>query len=143
MTPEPNVEDMSFKPFTVNEHATIDLKLDPDTNFFESVSSLDTKYFTVNKTKTFVSNIDSEYFTVLHLNIRSMKKNFEIFQEFFKDLKFNFSAICLYLKHGVNQSTQQKVPTINLMDIDLFIKLGTSAKKEGSVFLYVNLTIIN
>ena len=24
-----------------------------------------------------------------------MKKNFESFQEFFKDLKFNFSAICL------------------------------------------------
>ena len=24
-----------------------------------------------------------------------MKKNFELFQEFFKDLKFNFSAICL------------------------------------------------
>ena len=95
MTPEPNFEDMSFKPFTVNEHSTIDPELDPDTNFFESISSLDTKYFTVNETKTFVSNIDSESFTVLHLNIRSMKKNFESFQEFFKDLKFNFSAICL------------------------------------------------
>ena len=49
----------------------------------------------MNETKTFVSNIDSESFTVLHLNIRSMKKNFESFQEFFKDLKFNFSAICI------------------------------------------------
>ena len=86
MTPKPNFEEMSFKPFTVNEHST---------NFFESISSLDTKHFTVNETKTFVSNIDSESFTVLHLNIRSMKKNFESFQEFFKDLKFNFSAICL------------------------------------------------
>ena len=63
--------------------------------FSKSISSLDTKYFTVNETKTFVSNIDSESFTVLQLNIRSMKKNFERFQEFFKDLKFNFSAICL------------------------------------------------
>ena len=49
MTPEPNFEDMSFKPFTVNEHSTIDPELDPDTNFFESISSLDTKYFTMNK----------------------------------------------------------------------------------------------
>ena len=95
MTPEPNFEDMSFKPFTVNEHSTIDPELDPDTNFFKSISSLDTKYFTVNETKTFVCNIDSESFTFLHLNIRFMKKNFESFQEFFKDLKFNFSAICL------------------------------------------------
>ena len=43
MTPEPNFEDMSFKPFTVNEHSTIDLEFNPDTNFFESISSLDTK----------------------------------------------------------------------------------------------------
>ena len=75
MTSEPNFEDMSFKPFAVNEHFTINPELDPDTNFFESIFSLDTKYFTVNKTKTFVSNIDSESFTVLHLNIRNMKKN--------------------------------------------------------------------
>ena len=63
--------------------------------FFESISFPDTKYFTVSETKTFASNIDSESFTVLYLNIKSMNKNFETFQEFFKDLKFNFSAICL------------------------------------------------
>ena len=74
MTPEPNFEGMSFKLFTVNEHSTIDPELDPDTILFESISSLDTKHFTVNKTKIFVSNINSESFTVLHLNIRSMKK---------------------------------------------------------------------
>ena len=74
MTPKPNFEDLSFKPFTVNEHSTINLELDPDTNFFESISSFDTKYFIANETKTFVSNIDSEFFTVLHLNIRIMKK---------------------------------------------------------------------
>ena len=45
MTPEPKFEDTSFKPFTVNEHSTIDPELDPDTNFFERISSLDTKYF--------------------------------------------------------------------------------------------------
>ena len=74
MTPEPNFWEMSFNPFTVNEHSTINPELDPDTNFFESIFSLDTKCFTVNETKTFVSNIDSESFTVLHLNIRSMEK---------------------------------------------------------------------
>ena len=74
MTPEPNFEDTSFKPFTVNEHSTINPELDPDTNFFEIISSLDTKYFTVNETKTFVSNLDSESVTIFHLNIRSMKK---------------------------------------------------------------------
>ena len=94
MTPESNFEDMPFKPFTVNEHSTINPELDPD------IFSIDTKYFTVNKTKTYVNNIDSESFTALHLTI-SMKKNFGSFQEFLQDLKFNFKAICL--QHGVNQ----------------------------------------
>ena len=56
MTSEPNFEDMSFKAFTVNEHSTIDPELVPDANFFESISSLDTKYVTVNETRTFVSS---------------------------------------------------------------------------------------
>ena len=64
MTPEPNFEDMSFQTFTVNEHSTKDPELDPDTIFFESISSLNRKYFTVNETETFVSNIDSESVTI-------------------------------------------------------------------------------
>ena len=100
MTPESNFEDMPFKPFTVNEHSTINPERDPDTIFFKNIFSIDTKYFTVNKTKTYGNNIDSESFTVLHLTI-SMKKNFESFQEFLEDLKFNFKAICL--RHAANQ----------------------------------------
>ena len=68
MTPEPNIENMSFKPFTVNEYFTINLyKPNKPIIFFESISSLDTKYFTESGTKTFVSNTDSESFAVLHL----------------------------------------------------------------------------
>ena len=36
MTPEPNFEDMFFKPFTVNKRSTIDPELNPDTSFFDS-----------------------------------------------------------------------------------------------------------
>ena len=38
------------------------------------------------------------------------------------------------LRHGLNQYTQQKIWIINLVDIDLFIKLGINAKEEVSVF---------
>ena len=62
------------KLFSVSEHFTINTEIDPDTNYFENISSLDIKYFTMNETKTFVSDIDPEYFTILHLNI-SMEKN--------------------------------------------------------------------
>ena len=34
-------------------------------------------------------------FSVLHLNIRSMKKNLENFREILKNVSVSFSAICL------------------------------------------------
>ena len=79
MACKPNIDNMSFKPFTVNEHSATNSELDPDTNYFESVSALNTKCLTVSKIEGFISNIDSEFFPVLHPNIRSMKNRFEGF----------------------------------------------------------------
>ena len=96
MTPEPNFESLSYKPFSVNSNHAVHAKLDPDVNFFQNISSLDTQYFNIDDAKTFVNNnISSDSFSVPLINIRSMQKNFEKFQEFFKTLKFNFSAVYL------------------------------------------------
>ena len=87
---------MSYKPFSVDGHLTVNAVLDPDIIFFQNISSLDTQYFNIDDAKTFVnSNISSDSFSFLHINIRSMQKNFEKFQEFFKTLKFNFSTVCI------------------------------------------------
>ena len=132
-TPYPNFEDMSFTKFTVNEDSAIDPELDPDTNFFESIFSLNTKYF---------SNIDSECFTVLHLNTRSMKKSFENFQEFFKDLKFNFSAICLS-ETWCESVDATKNPNYKLNGYRSFHQIKNGHRRGELCFFYVNLTLIN
>ena len=96
MTPEPSFESLSHKPFSVDGNLTVNAKLDPDVIFFQIISSLDTKYFNIDDARTFINNnISSDSFSVLRINIRSMQKNFEKFQEFFKTLKFNFSTVCL------------------------------------------------
>ena len=92
MTPEPSFESLSYKPFSVDGNHTVHAELDPDVNFFQNISSLDTQYFNIDNAKTFVNNnISSDSFSVLHINIRSMQKN----SVFFNTLKFNFSAVCL------------------------------------------------
>ena len=96
MTPEMSFGSLPYKPFSVDGNLTSNAKLDTDVNFFQSISSLNTKYFNTEDTKTFVNNnISSNSLSVLHINIRSMQENFEKFQEFFKTLKFNFSAVCI------------------------------------------------
>ena len=96
MTPEQSFESLSYKPCLVDGNHTANTELDANVNFFQNISSLDTQYFNIDDAKTFViNNISSDSFSVLHINIRSMQKNFEKSQEFFKTLKLNFSAVRL------------------------------------------------
>ena len=89
MTPEPIFESLSYKSLSVDGNLTVNAGLDPDVNFFQNISSFDTQYFNIDDSKIFVHNIiSSDSFSVLHINIRSMQKNFEKFQEFFKTLEF-------------------------------------------------------
>ena len=77
MTPEPSFESLSYKPFSVDGNLTVNAELDPDVNFFQNISSVDTQYFNIDDTKTFVNNISSNSFSALHINIRSIQKNFK------------------------------------------------------------------
>ena len=142
MTPEPSFESLSYKLFAVDGDLTVNAELDPDVNFFQNISSLDTQYFNIDDAKAFVNNnISSDSFSVLHINIRSMQKNFEKFQEFFKTLKFNFSAVCLS-ETWCDSIDSTKIRTIGFMDINPFIKLEMVAKEEGSVFFHVTRYLI-
>ena len=49
----------------------------------------------MTEVKSSLKGFDPNAFSVLHLNIRSMKKHFESFKEFFKNVSVSFSAICL------------------------------------------------
>ena len=42
MTPEPSFESLTYKPFSVDGNLTVNAELDPDVNFFQNISSLDT-----------------------------------------------------------------------------------------------------
>ena len=69
---------------------------DPDIYFYKNnVSNVEANYFLMTEVKSSLIGFDPNAFSVLHLNIRSMKKNFENFKEFFKNLSVSFSASCL------------------------------------------------
>ena len=95
MPPNRIFEPHHFDPFSVNEDLK-DNNQDPDVNFYQTqISSLDTNYYIPNKVKENLENFQQKSFSFLHLNIRSMSKNFESFREFLDSFCFSFSAICL------------------------------------------------
>ena len=68
---------------------------DPDLNFFnKKFQRLDTPSLMPGEFHNFLDN-SSDQFSVLHLNIRSIKKNFESFKLFLNSINFTFSVICL------------------------------------------------
>ena len=95
MAPKPNFESMSFNSFSNNNNFS-DNNQDHDVNFFlYSILSLNTKYFLPADVKIGLSKFESpDTFSGLHLNIRSLRKNFEHFKELYKTLNLKFIIVC-------------------------------------------------
>ena len=93
MAPEPSFETMCFNLFLANDSLN-DCNQNPDVNF-NNISSLESNYLSSSEIDKNFQNFSKESFSVLHLNIRSMNKNFEAFQDFYKSLNTKFSIICL------------------------------------------------
>ena len=81
--------------------------------------------------KSSLASFDPNAFSVLHLNIRSMKKNFENF-------KVSVLVLFLFLKHGVNHKINHKTRIIFYQAIIFFISIGNIAEEEECVFLLKN-----
>ena len=86
MAPDADFESMSYNPVNDVNDKCFNFGSDPDINFYSDISPLDTKYFNPNEIR--------EGFSVLHVNIRSINKNFEKFKNFCSKLNNTFSVIC-------------------------------------------------
>ena len=95
MAPDSDFESQFFNPFSVNEELqNNELDLDIN-NYLDGISSPDTKYCVPYEIKHQLKSLQLNSSSVFHLNIRSMKKHFETFQDFIESLNVKFSAICL------------------------------------------------
>ena len=84
---------MSYNPFTVNDNF-FNSESDPDIYFYSDISPLDRKYFNPNEIRVGFKCLCKNGFSVLHVNIRSINKNFEAFKNFYSKLNCTFSVIC-------------------------------------------------
>ena len=74
---------------------SIDDAYDPDLKFFsKNVTNLDTVYVLPEGFHNSLEKPVTGYFSILHLNIQSIKKNFECFKKILSPLDFTFSIIC-------------------------------------------------
>ena len=86
-------ESSVFNPFLVNDNS-IHNEVDPDVNFFQDIPFFDTKYYSPPEVKQNFKNFSEDAVSIFHVNIRSMKKNFENFRDLYYALDFRFSITC-------------------------------------------------
>ena len=93
-----NFENLIFDSFLNQENILTNNSFDPDSNFFNEniFQTLNANYFSEEEAKFKLSSQTNKLsFSILHLNIRSMNKNFENFKLFLSTCAHEFSMICL------------------------------------------------
>ena len=108
MAPNKTFESSKFNIFIAHDSLNDNIQ-DPDVNFIDGrVSPLDTDHISpIHFNENFKNS-----FSVLHLNIRSLNKNFESFAEFHESLSFKFS-ISFFKKRGLMKKISVKTHFLN------------------------------
>ena len=109
-----NFETFSCNRFMAKE--ILSFEFDPEVNFYENISSLDTDDFSV---KHSINN--KNYFSMLHVNIRSVNKHFENFNELFSSPKLSFSSLCLLetWRDSLDKAKDQYVKILFISDFEM------------------------
>ena len=95
---ERNFDNLTFNPFANQGNILLNDNIDPDNNFFDENTflSINAQYLSVEESNSKLTTCDSgSFFSILHVNIRSMSKNFEKFKLMLHEFKHTFSIICV------------------------------------------------
>ena len=96
-----NFENILFNPFD-SQNILSDENNDPDINFFKEKSeAVNSPYYLVDKFNSSSQNLLKNSFSILHINIRSMNKNFEKLGEYLSHVNGNYQITQQYIKLGI------------------------------------------
>ena len=96
-----NFENILFNPFD-SQNILSDENNDPDINFFKEKSeAVNSPYYIVDKFNSSSQNLLKNSFSILHINIRSMNKNFEKLGEYLSHVNGNYQITQQYIKLGI------------------------------------------
>ena len=93
MATDINFESLSYNRFNIHA-SSINSEHNLDINCYQDISSLETHCCSSNDFQNNCQCFLKDSFSSLHLNIKSMNKNFESFKEFYSTINFKFSIVC-------------------------------------------------
>ena len=113
---------------------------DPDLNYFNDLN-LVTSYIFQNEVKNYLNYNKQNNLSILHLNIRSIRKNFESFRELLETTDDSFNIICL----TETWSKDLEFKTNSLFHLQQYNSIHSerkSKKKGGGLLIYIKNDLI-
>ena len=134
----------NFENISVNIYETGSLtkfdERDPDTNFFDDMtkSNFETSYFEPNEVKPYLRSTQYlEKLNVLHVNIRSIKRNFENLKALLEECELVFNIICVSETWCSNTDLQNN-SNLSLVGIDSVpYERSKKSRREGGVLIFI------
>ena len=87
-------ENLTFNTFD-NKNILLNDSFEPESNFFNMHNSTNSTNFTPETLKVMINENNGISFSILHPNIRSLKKNFESLKNLLVEINFCFKVICI------------------------------------------------
>ena len=134
-------EKLRFDPFAQNRNLFAGDPNDPDINYFDGqyFQNLNAPYYNLADAKVNL-NKSKNKFSIIHVNLRSMKKNFEEFRDLLAELQFSFSMICITETWLANSSFESD-SSMHLANYKSYHYERKTGKKGGGVCVFMHETL--
>ena len=133
-------ENEKFNPF--NPYNKFNSDNDPDYNIFnENLPNLDTPYVLPQECYEIFHKFKNDSFSVLHVNMLSLKKNFEKLKLLLSKINFSFKVICL-TETWCEDERFEKTSIYQLNDYTAIHQERKNKRKGGGVCCFIHNSII-
>ena len=134
-------ESLHFNPFHNESFSDTEDERDPDENFFNELSTqnFECSYLFPNEIESFISETeDSEIINAIHVNIRSLLKNFDNRLDILKDNNYSFNVFCI-AEVWCTESTLKNNSKLHLPNLDIISQERKRNKCDGGgVLIYIH-----
>ena len=135
-----NFESLHFNPFHNESFSDTEDERDPDENFFNELNTqkFECSYLFPNEIENFLSEKEnSETINAIHVNRKSLSKNFDNLLDILRDSNWSFNILCI-TETWCTDSTLNSNSNLHLPNFDLISQERKANKRGSSVLIYIH-----
>ena len=136
-----HLKSLHFNPFHNESFSDTEDERDPGENFFNELNTqnFECSYLFPNEIESFLSEKEnSETINEIHVNIRSLLKNFDNLLDILRERNYSFNILCI-TETWCTDSTLKSNSNLHLRNFDLISHTHTQNKQAWQCCLHLHL----